>query len=70
MIITEFYKERSDGTKLFITRSSENKYIRKVGTNELYRDAIDIEDSHYDYEESSIDIVDEPEEVMQHGETI
>lgn len=59
MIVTEYLRDRSDGVKLVITRSTENKYIRKVGTDEIYRNAIDTEDSTFQYEETEEDIVDE-----------
>lgn len=51
MIKREFYEERKDGIKLYRTFSTDNKYIRKVGTDEVYDEAIDIEDSTYQYEE-------------------
>lgn len=56
MIVTEYLRDRSDGVKLVITRSTENKYIRKVGTDEIYRNAIDTEDSAFQYEETEEDI--------------
>lgn len=47
MIITEEYGE------LFKrTYSDEGYYIRKVGTNEIYADAIDLKTSSYEYEET------------------
>ena len=52
MIVTEFYATRKDGVRLFKTYSDANKYIRKVGTNEEYSEAIDIENSGYIYEET------------------
>lgn len=41
-----------DGVNLFRTYSDENKYIRKVGSNEEYSEAIDIEGAPYEYEET------------------
>ena len=56
MIVREFYKQREDGVNLFRTYSDENKYIRKVGTNEEYSEAIDIEGAPYEYEETDKEI--------------
>lgn len=52
MIKREFYKERNDGVKLYKTYSDENYRIQKVGTNEIYDEAIDIESSNYEYIET------------------
>lgn len=68
MIQKEFYRQREDGVKLFRTYSDENKYIKKVGTNEEYSEAIDIEGAPYEYEETDKEI--EPyEEIDNHIET-
>lgn len=56
MIVREFYEQRQDGVNLFRTYSNENKYIRKVGTNEEYSEAIDIEGAPYEYEETDKEI--------------
>ena len=56
MIVREFYLTRQDGVNLFRTYSDENKYIRKVGTNEEYSEAIDIEGAPYTYEETDREI--------------
>ena len=56
MIQKEFYRQREDGVNLFRTYSTENKYIRKVGTNEEYSEAIDIEGAPYTYEETDKEI--------------
>lgn len=53
MIKREFYKERNDGVKLYKTYSDENYRIQKVGTNEIYDEAIDIESSNYEYIETN-----------------
>ena len=60
MIITEFYRTRNDGVRLFKTFSNKNKYIRKVGTNKEYEEAIDVENSGFEYEETDKEIVNEP----------
>lgn len=56
MIVREFYQTRMDGVNLFRTYSDENKYIRKVGTNEEYSEAIDIEGAPYTYIETDKEI--------------
>lgn len=53
MIKTEFYKERNDGVKLYKSYSDENFKIQKVGTNEIYDEAIDIESSIFEYVETN-----------------
>ena len=52
MIKREFYKERNDGVKLYKTYSDENYRIQKIGTDEIYDEAIDIESSNYEYIET------------------
>ena len=52
MIKREFYKERNDGVKLYKTYSDENYKIQKVGTDEIYDEAIDVEGSNYEYIET------------------
>lgn len=58
MIVREFYAQRKDGVNLFRTYSDENKYIKKVGTNEEYSEAIDIEGAPYEYVETDKEIED------------
>jgi hypothetical protein len=53
MIVREEYL-REDGVKLTRTYSTENKYIRKVGTEEIYSEAIDVRE--YEYVETDRDI--------------
>lgn len=53
MLIKELYETRDDGVKLYRTYSDENMFIRKVGTNEFYEDAIDVEDTLYEYVETN-----------------
>ena len=53
MIKREFYKERNDGVKLYKTYSDENYKIQKVGTDEIYSEAIDVESSNYEYIETN-----------------
>ena len=59
MIVREFYRQREDGVNLYRTYSDANKYIKKVGTNEEYSEAIDIEGAPYEYVETDKDIEDE-----------
>jgi hypothetical protein len=59
MIVTEFYGTRKDGVNLYKTYSDKNVYIHKVGTNEEYSEAIDVEGSGYAYEETDKAIEDD-----------
>lgn len=52
MIVKEFYRTREDGVKLYRTYSNEGFRLRKVGTDEIYDDAIDVENAPYEYEET------------------
>ena len=56
MIIREYLMTRKDGVKLYKSYSDQNKYIRKVGTEEEYDIAIDIENAPYTYEETEKEI--------------
>ena len=56
MIVREYLMTRKDGVKLYRTYSDQNKYIRKVGTEEEYDLAIDIENAPYTYEETENEI--------------
>lgn len=56
MIVREFYSTRSDGIYLFRTYSDRGVQIRKVGTDEIYDEAIDVESAPYTYEETNIPI--------------
>lgn len=53
MIKKEFYKTRKDGVNLYRIYSDNNFIIKKIGTEELYDEAIDIEDIEYEYEETN-----------------
>ena len=61
-IIKEFYKTREDGVKLYRTYSDENYMIKKVGTEEIYDEAIDVESATYEYEETTETLNDEATE--------
>lgn len=54
MIIKEFYETREDGVALYKTYSDKNLLIQKVGTNEIYDIAIDIEIAPFEYFETDI----------------
>lgn len=53
MIQKEFYRTREDGINLFRTFSTEDLYIQKVGTEEVYAEAIDVETASYTYIETN-----------------
>jgi hypothetical protein len=59
MVVTEFFKTRPDGVKLYKTYSDENFYIEQEQTGNRYTEAIDIENSGYTYVETDVPI--EPE---------
>lgn len=52
MIVREFYRIREDGVKLYRTYSDSNKCIQKIGTTEVYSEAVDVENAPYKYEET------------------
>jgi hypothetical protein len=56
MIVREYFDTRSDGVRLYRTYSDINHYIRKVGTDEVYSEAVDVEDAPYTYEETDKEI--------------
>ena len=56
MIQKEFYKTRKDGVNLFKTYSDNNRMIRKVGTEEVYDIAIDVENATFEYEETEVPV--------------
>lgn len=70
MIIKEFYMMRKDGIKLYKTYSDISVYIRKVGTNEEYTEAIDTETALYEYEETAKPIDYDMEDDTDMDETI
>ncbi|MBR5298528.1 MAG: hypothetical protein IKU29_11785 [Parabacteroides sp.] len=61
MIVREFYLTRSDGVKLFKTYSDSNKKIKKVGTDDKYIVAIDVESANWTYVETDEEIQPDPE---------
>lgn len=59
MIKKEYFSTRKDGVKLNKTYSDSGFYIRKVGTEEVYDEAIDVEGAPYTYEETETTILEE-----------
>lgn len=59
MIIKEYYDTRKDGVVLHKTYSDNGVYIRKLGTNEEYDTAIDVENAPYSYIETDKKIEEE-----------
>lgn len=53
MIVKEFYRTRADGVNLYRTYSDKGLQIHKVGTDEVYDEAVDVEDAPYRYKETS-----------------
>lgn len=52
MIVREYYSTRRDGINLYRTYSDRSVYIRKIGTEEEYTEAIDIESAPFVYTET------------------
>ena len=52
-IVREFYKTRKDGVNLYRTYSNEGYMIHKLNTEEIYDEAIDVENATFEYEETS-----------------
>lgn len=61
MIIKEFYRTRNDGVNLYKTYSDAGMMIQKVGTQEIYSEAIDVENSPFEYIETTTPIPEEGE---------
>ena len=59
MIIKEYFTTRKDGVKLYKTYSDGGFYIKKIGTEEVYDDAIDVEGAPYTYEETETTILED-----------
>lgn len=64
MIIKEFYATRKDGINLYRTYSDQSVYIRKVGTEEEYTEAIDVESAPFTYVETDKAIETEDNETI------
>lgn len=68
MIVKEFFKTRMDNVNLYRTYSDAKYFINKVGTDEVYTDAIDVEDAPYEYVETNELIPEEREEARRNRE--
>lgn len=53
MIAVEFYETRQDGVDLYRTYSTDGLKIRKIGTDEIYDEAIDVKGAPFTYEETA-----------------
>lgn len=62
-IVREFYKTRNDGVNLYKTYSNEGYKIYKLNSEEIYDEAIDVENAPYEYEETTEKI--ETEEISE-----
>lgn len=65
MIVKEFYTTRKDGVNLYRTYSDEDYMIQKVGTDEIYEEAIDVETASYEYVETDQKIEETLDEVAE-----
>lgn len=65
MIVTEEYKTRADGVKLFRTYSDAGRLIIQNETGATYSEAIDVENAPYTYSESDEEIELSAEEVLE-----
>jgi hypothetical protein len=63
MVLKEFYKTRDDGVKLYRTYSDKSLMIQKVGTEEVYDEAIDVDFLFFEYIETTIPIEKESEDI-------
>ena len=63
MIKKVFLKTREDKVNLYKIYSDADFIIKKIGTDELYEEAIDVEDAHFEYEETTEKI--ETEEISE-----
>ena len=52
-IVREFYKTRKDEVNLYKTYSNEGYKIHKLNTEEIYDEAIDVENAPFEYEETN-----------------
>lgn len=61
MLRYEYDTTRSDGKKLYRAYSDQGMKIRKDGTEEVYNEAVDVEDSGFTYIETDMPIEDREE---------
>ena len=65
MVKKEYFRTREDGVRLFKTYSDQNLYIQKVGTDEVYSEAIDVENAPFEYVETDKEIEIETETIEE-----
>lgn len=53
MVVKEYFRTREDGVRLYKSYSDQNLYIRKIGTEEVYSEAIDVENALFAYIETN-----------------
>ena len=70
MVVKEFYTTRFDGVNLYKSYSNKNLLIQKEGTNEIYSEAIDIENAPYVYVETDQPIEELGEDFNKDGSDI
>lgn len=70
MLVKEFYETRKDGVNLYRSYSDQNLRVQKVGTEEIYDEAIDVETANYVYVETDMPIEYPPEQVDHEDEPI
>ena len=63
MLKVEYDQTREDGKKLYRTYSDIGMMIRKDGTDEIYSEAIDVENSGFTYTETDIPIEGDTDEL-------
>jgi hypothetical protein len=56
MVLKAYHSTRYDGVRLFRTYSTDGLKIHKIGTDEIYDEAIDVETAEYSYEETEIPV--------------
>lgn len=56
MIVKEYIRTRKDGVKLYKVYSKAGMKIKKLGTSEVYDEAIDIEGARARYIETNIPV--------------
>ena len=66
MVKREFYQTREDGVNLYRTFSDADLHIQKVGTDEVYSEAIDVEGAPYTYKETTEKITEEEAQHEDH----
>lgn len=67
MIQKDFFAVRADGVNLYRSYSDKGLQILKVGTDEIYDEAIDVEGAPYTYEEIDVPSEDATEADYQYA---